>query len=47
VRVEKAGDEQPIRGVEDRRVLGCGETGWTYLADRPAVDQDVGRIGAA
>jgi len=46
VRVEEAWDEQPIRGVEDRRVLGRGETGRAYLADRPALDQDVGGIGA-
>ena len=47
MRVEEAGDEQPIRGVEDRRVFGRGETGRAYLANRTALDEDVGRIGAA
>jgi hypothetical protein len=44
---KEAWDEQPIRGVEDRRVLGRGETGRAYLANRPALDQNVGQIGAA
>src|SRR6516164_9982717 len=43
--VDEAGMEQPPGGGDHGGTLGGGATGRPELADRIALDQDVGRLG--